>query len=148
PKWVVEGKTLLESGTEAWGKGWVKLTGLWWQLEESTGFKSSAKGFAPSGRPDEVGHWVKCARKGEPHIVDVAAFASRWMTWWKGINPEWRVGPDQALKRAEDGPWEVMERPGVNGFLNVLICLQWWKDAGGDGNWAAAVEDVTWAMER
>ncbi|KAJ7022891.1 hypothetical protein C8F04DRAFT_1272085 [Mycena alexandri] len=147
PKWAVEGKGSLERGTEAWGAEWTKLVGLWWELESSTGFRSLTKGFRTAGRPDEIGHWVKCARKGAPSIVNAAAFAVNWEKWWKGINPKWRVGTDGALKRGEVGGWDTLEAPGPNGFLNVLIGLKWWKDAGGDGDWPGMVDDVTWVLE-
>ncbi|KAJ7027249.1 hypothetical protein C8F04DRAFT_1189686 [Mycena alexandri] len=148
PTWAVEGKSSLEKGTEEWGERWTKATSVWWSLEESTDFISSTRGFAPSGRPSEVGYWVKCARKGAPNILDVKVFATQWLRWWGSINPKWRVGVDGSLKRVEEGAWEEMERPGANGFLSVLICLRWWKEAGGGGDWTDAVEDVTWAMER
>ncbi|KAJ7044207.1 hypothetical protein C8F04DRAFT_900104, partial [Mycena alexandri] len=144
PKWAMEGKASLEKGTEGWGGEWTKMTGLWWALEKATLFESSTKGVSTTGRPKEIGHWVKCARKGAPPIANVGAFASSWQRWWKGINPKWRVAADGTLKQAEEGEWAELEKPGVNGFLSVLIALKWWKEGGGDGDWAEWVADVTW----
>ncbi|KAJ7806503.1 hypothetical protein B0H13DRAFT_1669770, partial [Mycena leptocephala] len=127
---------------------WTKMVGLWWGLERSTGFASSPKGFATKGRPKEVAYWVKCARKGSPNIENVGAFVADWKGWWKGINPEWRIARDGTLRRTEEGPWDTMKVPGANGFLSVLVCLKWWKDAGGEGDWADSVADVTWVLER
>ncbi|KAJ7025305.1 hypothetical protein C8F04DRAFT_1269332 [Mycena alexandri] len=146
PKWAVDGKASLENGTEGWGGEWMKVTGLWWALEKSTQFASS--GFSTNGRPTEIGHWVKCVRKGTPNIGDVGAFASSWQGWWKRINPKWRVAADGVLMQAEQGEWTELEKLGVNGFLSVLIALRWWKEVGGDADWAKSVADVTWVLER
>ncbi|KAJ7024568.1 hypothetical protein C8F04DRAFT_921610, partial [Mycena alexandri] len=131
------------------GGEWSMITELWWSLEKSTGFVSLTKGFSATGRPDEIKLWVKYARKGTPAVRDVTAFASNLRTWWKSINPKWRVGADGELKQAEEGEWTELEAPGANGFLNVLIALRWWKEkAGDDPKWANSVADVTWVSER
>ncbi|KAJ7434268.1 hypothetical protein B0H11DRAFT_1757810 [Mycena galericulata] len=107
------------------------------------------KGFAPKGRPEEIKGWVKCARRSTPIIKDVASFAAKWKGWWRAINPQWRAGPDGGLLRVEKGGWEGMRMLGANGFLNVLICLKWWRDGdAARGDWEDSVPDVTWAIER
>lgn len=58
------------------------------------------------------------------------------------------MAADGTLKQAEEGEWAELEKPGVNGFLSVLIALKWWKEGGGDGDWAEWVADVTWVLER
>ncbi|KAJ7487246.1 hypothetical protein B0H11DRAFT_1615572, partial [Mycena galericulata] len=104
------------------------------------------KGFATTGRPGEIHTWVKNARKGTPVIKDVDAFIKQWGTWWKAINPQWRL-VDGVLSRGGEGSWEGMRVPGQNGFLSVLIGLKWWREkaarAGGE-EWKEAVRDVAW----
>ncbi|KAJ6451872.1 hypothetical protein C8R47DRAFT_1229656 [Mycena vitilis] len=149
-KWAREAKATLEEGAEGWGGGWVKLVGLWWAQEASTAFATQKQGFTPAGRPEEIKGWVKAARKGAGHVAakDAAIFVAKFKVWWKAINPQWRIGADETLKREEDGPWDVLRVPGPNAFLNVLICLKWWKEVGEEGDWADVVADVTWVLER
>ena len=40
--------------------------------------------------------------------------------------------------------------PGVNGLLNVLMCLKWWAKAVNSEpgeRWKAGVADVTWVLK-
>jgi hypothetical protein len=78
----------------------------------------------------------------------MATFAARWKDWWKVINPTWRIAKDGTLKRDGEGSLDMMKVPGANGFLSVLVCLKWWKEGGGEGDWADSVADVTWVLER
>jgi hypothetical protein len=43
-----------------------------------------------------------------------------------------------------------MQVPGQNGFLNVLMCLKWWREKISDESedWKDAVEDVMWVLEQ
>ncbi|KAJ6454056.1 hypothetical protein C8R47DRAFT_997431, partial [Mycena vitilis] len=100
------------------------------------------------GRPDEIHGWIKSARRTSPNIKNMAVFVAKYEGWWKKINPKWRVTGDGRLAREEKGTWDEMAAPGPNGFLNVLICLKWWKAGGGEGDWPDAVADVTWVLER
>ncbi|KAJ7507609.1 hypothetical protein B0H11DRAFT_1664186, partial [Mycena galericulata] len=129
------------------GAGWKGLVDLWWKLEESTKFATSVKSHPPRLRPKQVGVWVKNARKGTP-ALEVGAFSKQWWVWWRAINPDWREREGDLLKDG-DGNWGVMECPGQNGFLNVLICLKWWGDRlEGDSreDWEQAVGDVRWVL--
>ncbi|KAJ7691079.1 hypothetical protein B0H16DRAFT_1246289, partial [Mycena metata] len=131
------------------GGEWIKLVEVWWASEKSTQFVSTNKGLSAIGRPEEIKLWVKYARKGTPLVRDVTAFVTSWRTWWKSINPTWRVDAEGELRQAEEGEWTTLEAPGANGFLNVLIGLRWWKEkAGDDPEWANSVADVTWVLER
>ncbi|KAJ7840612.1 hypothetical protein B0H14DRAFT_2360567 [Mycena olivaceomarginata] len=132
-----------EEGTE-----WKDVVGLWWKLEESTGFESSTKTLPTSGRPKEVAMWVRNARKGIPDVLP-QSFSDQWWQWWTRINPEWRV-VDGALVKEGDGDWEELRCPGQNGLLNVLACLKWWRNALGreTEDWLDAVRDVAWALSQ
>ncbi|KAJ7758851.1 hypothetical protein DFH07DRAFT_958252 [Mycena maculata] len=141
PKWAAEGRDTLQNESSVGWEGWTAVTNLWWELEKSTGFQSSPRvAFLSAGRPKQVGVWVKYARKGTPPIANGAEFVDAWESWWRSLNPEWRLA---------DGGRMV---PGANGFLSVLACLKWWKMevklAGAEARWATAVADVTWVLTR
>ncbi|KAJ6594870.1 hypothetical protein B0H19DRAFT_917802, partial [Mycena capillaripes] len=36
---------------------------------------------------------------------------------------------DGVLMPEGDGNWDVLRYPGQNRFLNVLVCLKWWRRA-------------------
>ncbi|KAJ6571545.1 hypothetical protein B0H19DRAFT_935544, partial [Mycena capillaripes] len=97
-------------------------------------------------RPPQVGAWVQRARSGIPDIKDVAKFTEGWAVWWQDINPAWRKATIPMPK--QDGSWECMDVPGPNGFLNVLICLKWWRERLREESkeWVDAVEDVSWVL--
>lgn len=42
-----------------------------------------------------------------------------------------------------------MDYHGQNGFLNILMCLKWWRDALDveSPDWEEAVNDVTWVLQ-
>ncbi|KAJ7352105.1 hypothetical protein DFH08DRAFT_694112, partial [Mycena albidolilacea] len=99
-------------------------------------------------RPAQVGAWVQRARTGVPVIPDVVRFAEQWGKWWQEINPTWRKIITPMPRK--DGDWTSLDLPGPNGFLNVLICLKWWRERleGETKEWRDAVEDVKWVLER
>ncbi|KAJ7818595.1 hypothetical protein B0H14DRAFT_2373081, partial [Mycena olivaceomarginata] len=78
-------------------------------------------------RPAQVGAWVQRARKGTPDIPNIERFANEWAAWWQEINPAWRK-VSIPMSRSVVGSWECLDLPGPNGFLNVLICLKWWRE--------------------
>ncbi|KAJ6477511.1 hypothetical protein C8R45DRAFT_934200 [Mycena sanguinolenta] len=50
-----------------------------------------------------------------------------------------------------DGEWEVLRAaPGLNGFLNILMCLRWWygvMETPSDSQ-RNTVADVKWALQQ
>ncbi|KAJ6451813.1 hypothetical protein C8R47DRAFT_916658, partial [Mycena vitilis] len=98
-------------------------------------------------RPKEVKDWVGRARHYTPTIADADAFGEVWWDWWVDINPSWR-GKRRPMNRFEGSSWSCMDYPGQNGFLNILMCLKWWRDAmeTESRDWKDAIEDVTWAL--
>ncbi|KAJ7030750.1 hypothetical protein C8F04DRAFT_906787, partial [Mycena alexandri] len=136
---------LLEGGL---GAQWEGLVDAWWALEASTKFVSKTKSHPTTSRPREVGLWVKSARKGTPQVIP-ESFGEGWWVWWRGINPKWRVSNGELLREG-DGSWDVLRCPGQNGFLNVVVCLRWWRLAAGTEprDWIRAVEDVKWVLQK
>ncbi|KAJ7694011.1 hypothetical protein B0H14DRAFT_2651204 [Mycena olivaceomarginata] len=132
-KWAETAWEMLTDGEE--GTEWKDVVGLWWKLEESTGFESSTKTLPTSGRPKEVAMWVRNAQKGIPDVLP-QSFSDQWWQWWTRINPEC--------------DWEELRCPGQNGLLNVLACLKWWRNALGreTEDWLDAMRDVAWALSQ
>ncbi|KAJ7845161.1 hypothetical protein B0H14DRAFT_2358273, partial [Mycena olivaceomarginata] len=99
-------------------------------------------------RPAQVGAWVQRARKGAPDIRDVETFGKTWMAWWRDINPPWRKAATPMPRT--DGDWASLDLPGPNGFLNVLVCLKWWRERLDQESpaWREGVEDVLWVLKR
>jgi hypothetical protein len=95
-----------------------------------------------------VGAWVQRARAGTPEIKDVDAFAQQVRVWWQDINPAWRKLSLPMAKKT--GPWTFMDVPGQNGFLNVLICLKWWRERIDEESeeWKDMLEDISWVLRQ
>ncbi|KAJ7838440.1 hypothetical protein B0H13DRAFT_1643265 [Mycena leptocephala] len=154
PKWAADARDLLRDGPG--GAVWDGVLEEWWKHEEAAAFTGPPKGQQPKSRPKQVQGWIARARTGGPNpaLIDVFAFASQWWTWWKALNPEWRrdgAVNGERLARSGEGEWGPIVQTGPNGFLNVLICLRWWRDvinAGEMGAWEEALNDIKWVLER
>ncbi|KAJ7753864.1 hypothetical protein B0H16DRAFT_1316731, partial [Mycena metata] len=99
-------------------------------------------------RPTEVHTWVSRARNIEPEIKNIDSFVKDFQGWWVEINPAWRKAK-VPMEKKTGGPWTSIDIPGPNGFLNVLMCLKWWREAMDDESeeWREAVEDVEWVLK-
>ncbi|KAJ7805262.1 hypothetical protein B0H14DRAFT_2268733, partial [Mycena olivaceomarginata] len=75
------------------------------------------------------------------------AFGRQFWAWWVDINPEWRT-KQQPMMRGDSPSWTSLDFHGQNGFLNVMVCLKWWRDVmkTPSPDWEEAVDDVTWAL--
>ncbi|KAJ7075457.1 hypothetical protein B0H15DRAFT_754906, partial [Mycena belliarum] len=108
------------------------------------------KRLPAKGRPAEVGWWIGRARARAPTISNADKFGSTLKQWWSSVNPAWRRGGGNMLKRQEGESWDALQVPGVNGMLGILVCLKWWRDAlGREGpleEWDVLVDDVAWAL--
>ncbi|KAJ7754813.1 hypothetical protein B0H16DRAFT_1273614, partial [Mycena metata] len=132
------------------GDDWKAVVGLWWMLEEFTGFSSQTTPLPTTARPEAVKIWVKNARKTAPAIKSVEKMEQEWWGWWTAVNPEWRVREGE-LAREGTGSWDdILSYPGLNGMLNVVICLKWWYGAmdSPSDSWQRALSDVKWALEQ
>ncbi|KAJ6458760.1 hypothetical protein C8R45DRAFT_843702, partial [Mycena sanguinolenta] len=109
------------------------------------------KPYPMTGRPKAVSLWVSRGRKGTPEIEGGAAGIDQaWWEWWTFLNPDWRVRGGKLAQEGE-GEWEVLKAaPSLNGFLNVLMCLKWWRAMMDmpSLSWQRALTDVKWALER
>ncbi|KAJ7315518.1 hypothetical protein DFH08DRAFT_630163, partial [Mycena albidolilacea] len=96
--------------------------------------------------PKAVGDWVSRARVFTPEI-EPEVFGRQFWEWWVDINPDWRTSQRPMIR--EDGKsWASLDFHGQNGFLNVMACLKWWRDAleTPSPDWEEAVDDVTWVL--
>ncbi|KAJ6631625.1 hypothetical protein B0H10DRAFT_1772677, partial [Mycena sp. CBHHK59/15] len=107
------------------------------------------KSFPTAKRPKQVGAWVKNARKGTP-VFQLQALIEEWGTWWIDIQPKWRICDGEPVRDGLTGSWDILKCPGPNGFLNVLICLKWWRVAlpFETQGWLLAVGDVAWVLRQ
>ncbi|KAJ7511760.1 hypothetical protein B0H11DRAFT_2214638 [Mycena galericulata] len=147
PMWAQNARAVLEE--IAGGTTWTALIELWWALEERNAFESPPKGPRGANRPKQVGDWVQRARIGTPRIPDLKEFVNKWWAWWTSINPSWRRVNGKLVQEGT-GPWTELEFPGPNGFLNVVVCLKWWRGKLAEGNeeWEKAVSDVSWVLSQ
>ncbi|KAH9855410.1 hypothetical protein C2E23DRAFT_701563, partial [Lenzites betulinus] len=124
----------------------------WWSVvERAYEFETSAKGLPTDHRPPEVQHWLRVNRRvleKPPVIKNEEAYCSSWWLWWSTMQPEWRERDARGRPIAGgSGDWEVLNNPGKNGFLIILLTLVWWRDCASAstlGDWSAAVNDVSW----
>ncbi|KAJ7604790.1 hypothetical protein DFH06DRAFT_1020621, partial [Mycena polygramma] len=130
---------------------WDQVVEMWWAHEKAAAFDGPGKGPMAKMRPKQVSGWVGRARTGGPNppVGDILSFAVGWWKWWVALNPPWRQTNDgRRLKQEGQGEWGAAAQTGPNGFLNVLICLRWWRDELRDEveEWKEALEDVAWAL--
>lgn len=106
------------------------------------------KVFSAKLRPVQVGAWAQRARSGILDIRDIEAFGKTWTEWWRDINPLWRKAATPMLRT--DGDWASLDLLGPNGFLNILICLKWWRERLEQESpaWRNRVEDMLWVLKR
>ncbi|KAJ7701650.1 hypothetical protein B0H14DRAFT_3032062 [Mycena olivaceomarginata] len=79
-----------------------------------------------------------------------------WWKWWESLQPEERTLQDNnELLRPREVNWsEMAGLYGDNGILQVMATLVWWGEVAHKHGkaeiegWRAAVDDVTWVLER
>lgn len=105
-------------------------------------------------RPKGVGWWSSRARPNRfPPYDSLNSFATSIVEWWSFIQPMWRrIEPGKVSR--DDGDWERLYHPGINGLLNVIILAYWWakileeREAPVDNSYSWFVSDVTWVLSR
>ncbi|KAJ7081899.1 hypothetical protein C8R43DRAFT_1142883 [Mycena crocata] len=128
---------LTELSRHRLGPAYRRLLSEWVELERGYRFCNGTKRLTTVERPTEVETWIRDGRGRTLEIVkiaDVAEFAPSWWTWWKRLQPSWRVGEKGELLTPEErGEWGDLVAPGPNGMLSVVATLYWWgyADTGG-----------------
>jgi hypothetical protein len=84
-------------------------------------------------------------------------FAEEFTTWWRVLQPEWRVHETSLDLSTDDPPddemWEELAKPGKNGFFLIMLALWWWSSAVDQSDvqsekdaWTHAAQDVDWVL--
>ncbi|KAJ7621441.1 hypothetical protein FB45DRAFT_707048, partial [Roridomyces roridus] len=110
-----------------------------------------ATAWGTAKRPVQVSKWVGIGRTKDPAGVEIGMSPAQFWAWWVQINPSWRKKAGTLVQEGT-GSWDELNKPGMNGLLNVLACLRWWdavvETKQQRDEWDRAVADVRWALEQ
>ncbi|KAJ7050234.1 hypothetical protein C8F01DRAFT_1001054 [Mycena amicta] len=138
------------------GSRYNALVMAWIALERGYSWGTVSLFIPASGRPKQVGSWIRSRRKAgkATKIPNVSLYAKEWWSWWGKSQPSWRKVKDgrPARTKADGRSWEGLVVPGLNGMISVVASLYWWgcvlaeKNQGMSQDWKDAVEDVIWVV--
>lgn len=105
-------------------------------------------------RPAVVAWWRSRARPSRtPPFNDFESLTKDIIQWWVTLQPRWRkIKPGKTVRN--EGDWEDLYQPGLNGLLNVVILAHWWakilKNRGLAVNetYSWFVSDVSWVLSQ
>jgi hypothetical protein len=117
--------------------------------------QSGIHGALPTdGRPKAVAWWSSRARPNKlPPYDSFSSFTDTIVQWWISMQPDWRRGELRCGRASRDeGRFESLYQPGINGLLNVVILVYWWASISEERgepidvayHWLIA--DVTWVL--
>nr|GAT44652.1 predicted protein [Mycena chlorophos] len=150
------------------GEQWGEVLKKWYEREEDRGFvvkprpgvttdhctfKASVKKPQKAApRPECIGEWARWYRSAafKHNIREAAVFGAALAAWWYDVNPSWRRREGGVLAK-EPGDYSVLDVPGPNGFLAVLIGLRWWAaETKGkpSAEWERMVGDIEWCLQQ
>lgn len=134
------------------GPRWMDLVGLWVSFEHQQGYVAAAPNLSATGRPEAVGDWIQRARnaKWRPNITNIKEYTKAHTTWWKSVQPDWRIDEDGEICPTAEGDWSSLRKPGVNGLLSAVASLYFWGVGRASrkrlGPWDSSVEDVIFVL--
>ena len=107
-----------ETGFRDLLKGYVTF-----ELADCSGIRGT---LTTTRRPKAIEWWTGRARPCRiPPFDSLQSFANRIIQWWITVQPGWRkIEPRKSF--CDEGDWEDLYQPGVNGLLNVVILAHWW----------------------
>jgi len=121
---------------------------------ESANHSCIRSGHSTANRPNAIRWWTGRARPNRlPPFDSLKSFTKSILLWWTTIQPHWREIQPGTISRVE-GDWEYLYKPGVNGFLNVVILAYWWvkiseeRGCDIDEMYSWFVADVTWVLSQ
>ncbi|KZP27109.1 hypothetical protein FIBSPDRAFT_731165 [Athelia psychrophila] len=145
------------------GRPFSRTLGLLCDLEQSYGMANKTRGFSVTGRPAQLGTWIRGGRGGRggshPQVSDAVSFSKVWWGWWLSLQPACRGSSPPLAKVVDGGSWEPLLTPGANAMLGPVACLYWWgqtangitsEEPVGSGvleEWHRALEDVNYVLE-
>ncbi|KAF9470292.1 hypothetical protein BDN70DRAFT_939839 [Pholiota conissans] len=153
PDWFSKALDLLAS--KHLSREWVSLVNAWARFEVQSNY-TEIKVLGSHGRPLCVAEWIRYTRSPtyRPRTFKLDMFEKSFSTWWHGLQPEWRIGDGRDLLRG-DRSLDSIKLPGKNGLLSILAALFFWgiyaekkEGKGGVASWSAAVDDVSWVLNR
>ena len=108
-------------------------------------------------RPSHISWWIRCARvDAPPSWSSLHDYGSSVISWWSYLQPSWRKLECGTPSR-EEGSFDCLFQPGINGFLNVVILAYWWSngliESGANSVTESSkyhwfVTDVTWVLSK
>lgn len=148
------------------GKEYASFVGQWidWEMSNLEAKKSSR--LKSTFRPPELENWIRKQRYTKPKNTvilkpeRVQAFADHVWAYWCALQPSWRTmaanGRMPLISTTYGKDWMPLNHYGMNGWLSLLACLQWWGVGlghfhGEEGktlrdDWLAAIADMSWML--
>lgn len=155
PLWVTNALTLFNSADL--GAEWQALISTWLEFEKVSDYEEIQR-LGCRRRPHAVGEWIQHARSVtySPKIKNISKFGTEFAAWWKNIQPTWRMENANGQTPLEEGNWEEIRRPGLNGLLSVIAGLFFWGNAirttpqaaAARATWLKVLNDVAYVVER
>ena len=146
PAWFTAALSMMENPDL--GKTWSKLVEVWTLFETQADYEEVKK-LSTINRPEAIKTWIQRSRPSvwRPVIDDVQVYEAKYITWWTGLQPNWRKSNGKLVfSRVIGGDWEQLRRPGLNGLVSVMAALLFWgvvlQDSRGERKgWDKAVSD-------
>ena len=146
PKWFENALSMLQA--KDLGAPWHALLQAWADFEVRHEFKEVAF-LGAKNRPECIEEWMRRRRSAtwKPPIKGVAAYESRFMSWWEMLQPDWRLLEAGGIDfSAKEGDWERLRKPGLRGLHNAIVGLFYWaleveNENKGHAQWLIAVDD-------
>jgi len=137
------------------GGTWESAVAAWLRYEATYAYHGASRATFPAKyRPKAISDWIQRRRsvKWRPGLLNLEEYQKGYWSWWRSLQPTWRKFEADTTAR-DTGDWAAMDKPGVNGWLNVVVALFLWgnalREARADfGSWHHVVEDATWVLEQ
>lgn len=134
PEYVAKALEICELVSELNANGdakWAGFVKAWLKNEAKAKYVGGK--FVTKGRPAEVGRWIQCARptKSFKPVLKLNSYTSAFVAWWDNMQPEGRTRSEDSFmeySREEKWSWDKVVF-GVNGAVNVVVALAWWRRA-------------------
>ena len=126
PPWLTSAISMLEA--EELGGSWSSLVRAWLAFERKESQQASSI-LNSTNRPQIIRDWIQRARSVSyrPSIASTLDFERVYMSWWKELQPDWRMSSSGKIVYSKlDGDWGGMRTAGRNGLLSVVAALFFW----------------------
>jgi len=149
PSWLTSATSMLKA--EELGGIWSSLVQAWLAFERKES-KQTPSILNSTHRPVVVRDWIQRTRSASyrPAIESTLEFEKAYMSWWKELQPDWRMSSSRQIAYSKvDGDWDGIRTAGRNGLLSVVAALFFWgvalkktkKTAYEDKGWKLGTDD-------